>query len=220
MDLLIEAIVWLFRNLFGQQESQAHLGSEEQDETTDSKRGSRGPYRYGDERSARSGTGPKTLAELREEARRQMEGGPAAPPPIPLPPARRMVVAPPEPAGSKRAELQVPPVPPIRTATALLPRLSEQARTTQVLEHSIKKKKRKPPPLSTRTQTAPLPKPAVALSLNAPPPQSAAIPQELKAWLEALGSQGTEAKRAAGMRAIASLEILGPPRCRRPFRSA
>lgn len=70
MDLLIHAIIWLFKALFGDSEEQARVGPRRE---SDGSSGGykRGPYDYGDGRSSGSSGGSKTLAELLEEARRQ-----------------------------------------------------------------------------------------------------------------------------------------------------
>ncbi|MCK6471203.1 MAG: hypothetical protein L6R28_05605 [Planctomycetes bacterium] len=90
MDLLIHAIIWLFKALFGDSEEQARVGPR-RDSESDSGGYRRGPYDYGDGRSSGSG-GTKTLAELLEEARRQSGAAPSRPAapqqPAPPPPAQ------------------------------------------------------------------------------------------------------------------------------------
>lgn len=96
MDLLIHAIIWLFKALFGDSEEQARVGPR-RDSDSSSGGYRRGPYDYGDGRSSGSG-GTKTLAELLEEARRQSGAAPSRPAAPQQPPPAR--VAPPAQAGS------------------------------------------------------------------------------------------------------------------------
>ena len=225
MDLLIHAIVWLFKNLFGEQEPQARLGSGEREERERTARGERGPYRYGDERKERTGPQPKTLAELLEEARQQMEGAPTARPTAP--PSRRTVLAPPEPEPEpepiRRAVIATLALPALPThfAPVAPPPLPAQAQAARQFQKPAKKQKRRQTPPSTRPQAEPIRQSGVPLSPSTSAVlHGAAPPKDLEVWLEALRSPRQDLKRSAGMRAIASLEIMGPPRCRRPFRGS
>jgi len=120
LDLIIHAIIWLLKALFGEHEEPADMSKRQE-------RGSsqRGPYNYGDQRGG--GQRPKTLeeilAEVRREAAQRGSGQSHTPVPQQEPrPTRRLVTSsdeeagetaapPPSPTPAQRRHLETAPAP-------------------------------------------------------------------------------------------------------------
>ena len=227
MGLLVDLIVWLFKNLFGDQEAQANVGPGEERNAGE---GRRGPYVYGDEASSDTTTRPKTLAELLEEARQQTRGSappagyasaPAAKPKRPSPPPPQ-VSAPPQQSAEPASAAAFRPL--SKTValprTPELPKLQEVAAPAEASEEAPaapkRSKKRKAHPEESKTP--------VRAGLLHTDPKKAAEPGRIRVapslapWMAALRDTNGNEKAQLGAQAIMSMEIFGRPRCSRPHR--
>jgi len=204
MDLLIHAIIWLFKALFGEQEPPAQLGPRNRRGDEDSTE--RGPYNYGDGRGARPAGKAKTLAELLEEARRQTQGAPVESPRPVAPPA-----PPPRPAAPP-----APPRPAYEPAQVFVPSpaIHAPAPAAQTVKRSKKEKRKKAAAQAGAAMPAVVVVPGTAYRAEG------ARADRTKAALFAAALRGAnpKQKREALIKAVVLTEIFSPPRSRRALR--
>jgi hypothetical protein len=186
MELLIQLVIWLFRNLFGEQEEPAQVGPR--------------PIRRPTRRQA-----PPTLAELLEEARREAADRTSEEETIPTKPV--------EPVYAPREEEPAPPppyepiyAPPAPTARPATER-SRRGKRPKVESLAI-------PQVQPAVVPAPAaPRKIVPHRRIAAIPGKAA--KGVSPLVAGLRMPDLEARRRAARMAIAGMVVFGPPRCRR-----
>jgi len=215
MDLLIHAIIWLFKALFGDQEPPAQLGPRHR--RGDEVSSERGPYQYGDGDSARPARKAQTLSDLLEEARRQTQGAPVefpAPEATHVPPPSPVVTLPPPlqpprpvavPVAHAPAQVFVPP--PISSA-------STSATTSQPVKRSKKEKRKKAVVQASTAAPIQMAVPGLAYRSNA----SRAGYGKAALFTSALRDANPKQKREALVQAVILAEIFSPPRSRKALR--
>lgn len=199
---MIELIIWIFQQIFGSQEPPARVGP----------RSGRGGGGFGQDAG---GQRPKTLAELLEEARAELDGGGTRPKPTPAPTpppvaeAPRPTAPPATPVARQAAPLprQAVSQPRIRVVRPPAPAVASVAATKSVPQRSRKQKKPGGAPLQVQADAK------TAQPVGATPSTSTAK-RGLNAWVTALQSSKPSMKQQAALIAVVSGVIIGPPKCR------
>jgi len=219
LDLLIEAIVWLLRSLFGDPEKPADMSRTQQ--RGGKRGGQRGPYNYGD--SSSSGSAPKTLEQILEEVRQQAAQGRSAPeqrpPPPPRPPKppkipkiERVEVEEEKKPVPLSASLSTPSEPAGMPLAQELPRMAQQAQLQHLPEREQRPEQIPAAEAAQAMGKARKKKKPVAASVPVPAgPTGVDI-------IRAIRSASPQGKLAAARQAVVVSEVFGAPRSRRPLR--
>jgi hypothetical protein len=205
MELLIEAIIWLVKSLFGDPEKTVDTSRQTRKPAV---RPRRGPYNYGDD----SSNAPKTLEEILQEARRQANQRKEGTAPVqPTPKIQRRVLETAE-APQRPARENVAPSIPVRE---IISRDVEAPKPIEAIEWAMNKKAepapQKPATIVTKSPEA-TPEPKQQKRVRKAAAQATASTVAISDILQAIRVAPPAEKRAAARQAIILYEVFGPPR--------
>jgi hypothetical protein len=207
MELLIEAIIWLVKSLFGDPEKTVDTSRQTRKPAV---RPRRGPYNYGDD----SSNAPKTLEEILQEARRQANQRKEGTAPVqPTPKIQRRVLETAE-APQRPARENVAPSIPVRE---IVSRDLDAPKPIETIEWAMNKKAeptpQKPANVVKRPDVTPEPKQQKRVRKAAA--QAPASSVAISGILQVIRDAPPAERRDAARQAVILYEVFGPPRCLR-----
>ncbi|HEY3323249.1 MAG TPA: hypothetical protein VGP72_22535 [Planctomycetota bacterium] len=224
MEVLVQLVIALLRALFGDPEK----GPEISPTRRPPGKAQRGPYSYGDSGGNRPKTLEEILADVRREAQQRQTGAPPAPPP-PVPQASAPLSRPkpaqkpkpvqppppkPAPARTFRPTFKEEPAPVAAPAPAPVP----PPQTTQPVQPAVSSFGSISNVATIDSIVAPAAKAVIAMDVSLQDRKT--VSAISSSALDLLRGAAQTDRSSAAREAFILMEVLGPPRSRRPHRLA